>query len=448
MRNGLSTKAGGKARQLPHVLNALLGGAIVVGGAVGVGILRTPGIVAGELGQPSLILLAWIAGGVLALLGANCFAEMATSLPVAGGPYVYVRRAFGPVGGIAIGWADWLTSVTGLATLAVTIAEYGIGAANNAAATHALAIAIIGAFTLLNWFGLEVGARAQQVLSGLKIGGLLMLAALAVIFGRNHALNGHVAVVGGHGAFLAFISATVIIHETYAGWNSSIYFAEEDHNAAANVPKALFGGIIAIMVCYVIVNLGLLTILPLDVLAASKLPAANAAAQLFGRSGHLVVEIFAIVSLCGILNVIVMYTPRIVFAMSRDALLPSGLSLLNRAAVPGLAMIVCVVPAMVLALGLTFETLFSITAFLGLAANLISFAAYFKLRHSEPELERPFRAWGHPWLPLLITVVSAGLVGAFAVADPLSSGLAIAAMLLAVPVFAIASRRRAAVALT
>jgi basic amino acid/polyamine antiporter, APA family len=426
------------------VLNALLGGAIVVGGAIGVGILRTPGIVAGELGQPFLILLAWMAGGLLALLGANCLAEMATALPVAGGPYVYVKRAFGSLGGIAIGWADWLTSVTSMATLAVTIAEYSVGAANRPAATHLLAIAIIGAFTLLNWFGLEVGARAQQVLSSLKIGGLLVLATLAIILGRNHALEGHAVKVGGHGAILAFVTATVIIHETYAGWNSSIYFAEEDRDSAANVPKALFGGVIAIMACYVLFNLGLLTILPLDVLSSSQLPAADAAAHLFGPSGHLIVELFAIVSLCGILNVIVMYTPRIVFAMSRDALLPSRLSTLNRAAVPGLAMIACVVPAMVLAIGLTFETLFSITAFLGLAANLISFAAYFKLRHSEPKLERPFKAWGYPWLPLLISLVSAALVGAFVVADPLSSGLAIAAMLLAVPVFAIASRPRAA----
>ena len=145
-----------KARQLPHVLNALLGGAIVVGGAIGVGILRTPGIVAGELGQPALILLAWVAGGLLALLGANCFAEMATTMPEAGGPYVYTRRAFGPLGGIAIGWADWLTSVTSMATIAVAIAEYGIGAAGSPAATHLFAIAIIAAFTLLNWFGLEV----------------------------------------------------------------------------------------------------------------------------------------------------------------------------------------------------------------------------------------------------------------------------------------------------
>src|SRR5690348_9641751 len=101
------SKDGAAERRLPRVLNALLGGAIVVGGAIGVGILRTPGHIAGQLHGAPYILLAWLAGGVLALLGANCLAEMATALPEAGGPYVYARRAFGPFGGIAIGWADW-----------------------------------------------------------------------------------------------------------------------------------------------------------------------------------------------------------------------------------------------------------------------------------------------------------------------------------------------------
>jgi APA family basic amino acid/polyamine antiporter len=141
------------------VLNALLGGAIVVGGAIGVGILRTPGHIAGQLGGMPYILLAWATGGVLALLGANCLAEMATALPEAGGPYVYARRAFGPLGGIAIGWADWLISITAIATIAVTIAEYVGGGSVGMIGTHVMALAIIAAFALLNWFGLEAGAR-------------------------------------------------------------------------------------------------------------------------------------------------------------------------------------------------------------------------------------------------------------------------------------------------
>ena len=433
-------------RQLPRVLNALMGTAIVVGGAIGVGILRTPGIIAGGLGQPIYILLAWIAGGLLALLGANCLAEMATALPQAGGPYVYAKRAFGPTGGIAIGWADWLISVTAIATMSVTIAEYVGGEALNPIATHALAIGIIGAFALLNWFGLEAGARTQQLLSALKVVGLIALAVLAIVLGGNGSLYANTRHVAGPPGLLILVSAIVIIHETYAGWNSSVYFAEEDKDAAANVPRALFWGIAAIIGCYLLFNLGLLAMLPLDVLASSKLPAADAADRIFGSSGHGLVRLFAIVSLCGILNVTVMFTPRIVFAMSRDGLLPSRLSALNRASVPGLAIIVCVVPAMVLAAGLTFETLFSITAFLGLAANLILFAAYFKLRRSEPNLNRPFRAWGYPWLPLLVTAISAGLLATFVIADPLSSAIALVLILLGWPLFGWTLRRRLDVA--
>lgn len=420
-------------RKLPRVLNALLGGAIVVGGAIGVGILRTPGQIAGQLGGAPYILLAWVAGGLLALLGANCLAELATALPEAGGPYVYAKRAFGPLGGIAIGWADWLISVTAIATMAVTIAEYVGGGSFSTVSTHVIALAIIGAFALLNWFGLEAGARTQQMLSAMKIAGLLLLAALAVVIGRTGNPYADAQLSGGAPNILVLASAIVIIHETYAGWNSSVYFAEEDKDAAANVPKALFWGIAAIMFSYFLFNLGMLAILSPDALASSKLPAADAAAQIFGAKGQSIVRGFAVISLCGILNVTVMFTPRIVFAASRDGMLPSSLSMLNRAAVPGRAMIVCVVPAMVLAAGLTFETLFSITAFLGLAANLVLFASYFRLRRSEPDLVRPFQAWGHPWLPLLIMIVSGCLVIAFVFANPLSSAIAVAAIFLGLP---------------
>ena len=429
-------------RRLPRVLNAVLGGAIVVGGAVGVGILRTPGQIAGQLGAMPYIVLAWLAGGLLALLGANCLAEMATALPQAGGPYVYARRAFGPLGGIAIGWADWLISVTAIATMAVTIAEYVGNGSFGSIGTHVFAISVIAVFALLNWFGLETGARTQQLLSAVKVAGLFILAVLGMILGRPDHAQDHAPLLAAAPSLLVLTSSIVIIHETYAGWNSSVYFAEEDKDAAANIPKALFWGIAAIMTSYLLFNLGLLAILPHDALASSKLPAADAAAQIFGPNGRAVVRGFAVISLCGILNVTVMFTPRIVFAASRDGMLPSSLSLLNRAAIPGRAMIACVVPAMILAAGLAFETLFSITAFLGLAANLVLFASYFKLRRSEPELVRPYRALGHPWLPLLITLVSAGLVIAFVFADPLSSAIAIAAILLGLPLFGWSLRGR------
>jgi APA family basic amino acid/polyamine antiporter len=429
-------------RRLPRVLNALLGGAIVVGGAIGVGIMRTPGHIAGQIGEPIYILLVWLAGGLIALLGANCLAEMATALPQAGGPYVYARRAFGPFGGVAIGWADWLISVTAIATIAVTISEYIGSGSFNPIATHMLAMGVIAAFAALNWFGLEAGARTQQLLSALKVAGLVLLAVTAIVLGKPGALHTGVRGLAATPTLLVLTSAIVIIHETYAGWNSSVYFAEEDKDAAANVPKALFWGIAAITISYLLFNVGLLAILPHDVLASSKLPAADAADAIFGSSGHAIVRVFAIISLCGILNVTVMFTPRIVFAMSRDQLLPSSLSSLNRASVPGYAMITCVVPAMALAAGLTFGTLFSVTAFLGLAANLVLFASYFKLRWSEPELERPFRAWGYPWLPMLITAMSAGLVVTFVFADPFSSAIATAAILLGWPLFGWSLRHR------
>lgn len=431
-------------RELRRVLNVLLGVAIVVGGAVGVGILRTPGVIAGQLGQPWLITLAWVTGGLLALLGANCLAEVAAAIPRAGGPYVYAQRAFGAVGGMTVGWADWLVSMTSMATISVAIAEYVAGEGRALVFTHALAVGLIVAFALLNWFGLKVGARTQQLLSLFKVAGLLALAGLALAAGSGAALvaPGPTAV---RPTFLILVSAVVIIHEVYAGWNSSVYFSEEDQDAGHNAPRALFWGIVAIMIAYVLFNLGLMALLPNEVLVSSALPAGDAAQRIFGAHGNAIVRVFAVISLCGILNVIVMFTPRILFGMSRDGLLPSGLSKLNAAATPGIAMIACVIPAMLLASGLSFEILFSITAFLGLFVNLACFLAYFRLRRIEPELQRPFRAFGHPWLPLATTLISAALLVAFVFAEPFSSSIAIVAMLLGWPLFKFTSGAKAAV---
>lgn len=433
MASASGTTRDSEARQLRRVLNAFLGTAIVVGGAVGVGILRTPGMIAGQLGSPWLIILVWIAGGVLALLGANCLAELAAALPRAGGPYVYCQRAFGRIGGVTVGWGDWMVSMTSMATISVAASEFMLGSGASLWTLHGVAIGLIIGFTVLNWYGLKIGAQTQQWLSIAKLVGIIAIALLALAFSSSQAAPASELTPTRFPGWLVIVSAIMIVSETYAGWNSSVYFSEEDEDAAHNAPRALFWGVAAIMGAYVLFNIGLLAFLPHDVLARSELPGAEVARRLFGESGNAFVRVFAIVSLCGILNVIVMFTPRILYGMSRDGLLPARLSKLNRADAPGMAMIACAVPAVVLAAGLSFETLFAVTAFLGTAINLSTFAAYWQLRRAEPDLERPFRAFGHPLLPLLVTAISAALLIAFVAADPFSSGIGIAAILVSLP---------------
>jgi APA family basic amino acid/polyamine antiporter len=197
----------------------------------------------------------------------------------------------------------------------------------------------------------------------------------------------------------------------------------------------LFWGIFAITLAYVLFNIGLLAALSVSELAASKLPAAAAAEKAFGEAGGTIVTVFAVVSLLGILNVTVMYTPRIVYGMSRDGYLPKSLSRLNRSASPGIAMAVTLLCASILAAGLAFETLFGVAAFLGVCINATVYLCLFRLRATEPDLRRPFRAYGYPWLPGIALLISLGLLINFVIADPLSTLLALIALAITWPMY-------------
>lgn len=416
--------------QLRRVLNAALGAAIVVGGSIGIGILSTPGLVAGLLSDPLLILACWLIAGVLALLGANIYAELATTFPQAGGPYVYLRRAAGPFAGFVTGWADAVVSIMAIAATAALIGEY-LESPN--AGRHEIAAGLIVALGLVNWFGLKVGARAQQALTLFKLGGLLLLAVGCFLIGGlsvdlKPAATKPLTIA-------AFVGALVLITETYAGWNSAAYFAEEDKDAGKNIPRALFWGIAAMMGAYLLVNAGLLVVLDLSTLSRSQLPAGDAAKLVFGPASTGLVRIFIVVSLLGILNVTVMFSPRILFAMSRGGALPARLSSLNRFATPAPALICSLLPAVVLAAAQSFDVLFRITAFLGLSINSALYASLFILRRTEPLLERPFRARWYPWAPLIVLLLSLGLLVSFLATDPQPGLWGIGAVALSWPVY-------------
>jgi APA family basic amino acid/polyamine antiporter len=416
--------------RLRRVLNAALGVAIVVGGSIGIGILGIPGVVAGKIGSPPLLLFAWILGGVLVLLGANIYAELATAFPQAGGPYVYVKRVAGPFGGFATGWSDIVVSIVASAAQAAIIGEY---LESEQLDRRVIAVAVLLILGAVNWFGLKVGARAQQALSLFKVGGLLLLAVVCLAIGgfelKAHSISTTSLTLAG------FISGLMLISETYAGWNSSVYFSEEDKDTDRNVPRALFWGTGAMMATYVLVNAGLLAALTIPQLAASKLPAANAIQVIFGDRSAAVVQAFAIVSVVGIMNVGIMYTPRVLFAMGRDGVLPKGFTSLNSFGTPSWALVACTLPPMVLAIFHTFDFLFAVTAFLGLAIDAAAYVALFVLRRTAPDVRRPYRARWYPWAPGLVTLISIGLLVGFMFTDPRPTLWAVVAIALSWPVY-------------
>lgn len=428
--------------QLKRVLNAALGAAIVVGGSIGLGILSIPGIVAGKLGDPILILGAWALVGLFTLLGASIYAELGTAFPRAGGPYVYVRRAAGSFAGFVTGWSD--TAISIIAT-AAQAAAFGVYLENDVLDHRAIAIAELGVLMMVNWFGLKVGARTQQALSLFKVAGLVILALLCLALGGVRPPS-DVHLFRNTLGFAGMVAALMLINETYAGWNAAIYLSEEDQDSDRNVPRALFWGIGTMMAAYLLVNAGFLSLLSMSEFSGSVLPAADAAQRIFGNQAATIVTVFAVVSLLGVANVGILYTPRIPFAMSRDGVLPAAFTSVNRYGSPSWGLLVTTIPSMLLVMLKSFDFLFTVTAFLGVAINGAVYIAFFVLRRTEPNIRRPYVARWYPWAPGLVVLVSIALLIVSLITNPEPAIWALVAIGLSWPVYrwVIATRGRPA----
>jgi APA family basic amino acid/polyamine antiporter len=233
--------------ELRRLVGVGFGVAVVLGGMIGIGILRTPAMVAGWVSSPSLILGLWAVAGLYILINAMCLAELAAAFPRAGGPYVFARRAFGDFAGFAVGWVDWSLNAGGVAFLAVAFADYaalvvpviglhpGISAAT-----------VIGILALLNWFGLSLGSVVQQTLSALKAIAFLVLIIGCFVVRGQPASVAAVSAVHLPTATVPLILGVVLslqpILEAYGGWNSAVYFAEEDQNPERNILRSMVGG--------------------------------------------------------------------------------------------------------------------------------------------------------------------------------------------------------------
>jgi APA family basic amino acid/polyamine antiporter len=209
----------------------------------------------------------------------------------------------------------------------------------------------------------------------------------------------------------------------YAGWQSALYFTEEDRNPDRNLPRAMIGGVLAVVVIYLLVNIALLAILPIPDLAASDLPAADAARRIAGARGEQIITVLSLISLVPLLNAIMMIGTRILFALGRDGLLWSRTAEVNAGGTPGVATVVTTVVAVVLIATGTFQSLVAMVAFYLALNYAICCLALVALRRREPAAPRPFRAWGYPW--------SAGLVIVGAIAFLVSALIADTAVTLA-----------------
>ena len=446
--------------KLLQVLGLGFGLAGAVGGTIGAGILRTPGLVAGPLGQPSWILAAWLLGGLYALLGAVCVAELATSLPQAGGWTVYASRAFGPRAGFLVGWSDWLAHCIGLAWVATTAGEYGQLLLPDLP-PRALAMLVVVLFALIQWRGVRAGSASQELLSLVKTVAFLLLVIACFLLPAvapeslavdQSAAPAAAAASGAVAASLAQASPALLLGAmaalqavitTYDGWASPIYFAEEFQQPERDLPRSLIGGVLAVLALYLLLNAALLHLLSPAQLASSSLPAADAARLLAGPPGALLITGLALVSLLGLINTVVMAAPRILYGLSRAGIFPAWASQVNPGGTPTNALLLTTITCLALVLIGSFEHLLAMGAFLYVALPLSGIAALVVLRQREPQLARPFRVWAYPLPPLLISAVSLAFLAGELLSSPLDCAIAAGLVLAGYPIELFSSRAQA-----
>jgi basic amino acid/polyamine antiporter, APA family len=419
------TAAPSASRGLIRILGTGFGLAVIVGSTLGIGILRTPGLVAGQLPNPTAILAVWITGGLYTLVGAICLAELGTMLPRAGGYYVYARHAFGDAVGFAVGWTDWITYCAVLGYVSIAMGEFtALLLPSLGGYEKAVAILSLAALAALQLAGLRVSSRFQEITTVVKLGAFLTVVIAAMMFAPGIASGSGMASQATSFSGLIVALQSVVI--TYGGWQSALYFSEEDRDPDRHLPRSMIGGVVAVIVVYLLVNVALLSVLPVGDLARSTLPAADAAQILLGGRGREIITILSIVSLPPMLNAILMIGTRILFAMGRDGLLWGRAASVTARGTPAAAMLATTLVALALIATGTFQRLVAVVAFFLAANYVVCCLALIVLRRREPDRPRPFRAWSYPWSAALVLGGAAAFLVGAAAGDTINAAGALA----------------------
>ncbi|MBL8177749.1 MAG: APC family permease [Bryobacterales bacterium] len=428
---------------LHRVLGVAFGLAVTVGITIGAGILRRPGAVAGALADTWLILLMWTLGGVYALLGALVVAELATTLPEAGGFFVWSHRAIGPAAGFAIGWCDFLSNSVTIAYCAVSIGELSMPFTGLPPTTIVpIAVLIVLVFSLIQWTGIRSGSRTQQITSTLLAASYLALVAAAFLFSNPSPSPPIVRREFPLGLFGALIFAMQSIVVTYDGWYQPAYFAEEIEHPQRDLPRSLIAGVFTVTAVFLLVNVALLYALPPRQLAASELPAADLAAQLFGSNGLRVISVLSLFALPPTINGALLAGSRVLFGLSRRGLFFPHAAAVNPGGTPHIALAMTAAMAMALILSGTFEQLLAIAGFFFVVNHCSAFASLFVLRRTAPHLPRPFPVPGYPITPAIVLLAGVGFLAGALVSDTRNSLKAAAFLALCLPVYTQIVRRK------
>ena len=404
-------EAKGDGSHLLRVLGVAFGVAAVIGGTIGQGILRAPGLVASGVPDATWMILLWVAGGVFAMIDAMSTVELAASLRRTGGAYVFVTRAFGRLAGIAAGLSVWLGYVGIVAAVAVLFAGYvqRLGIATTVPIS-VLAVAILAFVAGVQALGTRISGWSQEAISAVKA--LIFIVLIVALLLAPRGAPVAAPVIAGPVTLIGVIIAMRAIVGTYLGWEAAAYFGEEMKDPARAIVRATFGGIALVTTIYVLANMAFLSVLTPHEMAGADLVAADAAHRALGPMADTIVTAASLVSLISIMNIAFMIFPRQMFAMARDAGI-ARLSHVARNGSPQVALALMFVVAVLLSLIGVYEILLAFTVWLMTAVAASVNLAAIVLRRREPGLDRPYRMPFFPAPAIFSLIVNLLLLAGF-----------------------------------
>jgi APA family basic amino acid/polyamine antiporter len=387
---------------------------IAIGSTIGSGIFLTPALVARELPALGLIAAVWIAGGLMALSGALTFAELGGMMPGAGGVYVYLSEAYGPLAGFLYGWAYFLVVNTGgVAALSLAFATY-LGYFVPLGPGEIIAVAIGGLLllTVINVLGVKVGGIFSDTFTLLKIGGILVLIVAGIFWGTVTPGEGGTGLPQSGSLWNALAVAMVGVLWSYGGWQHASYAAGEAKDPRKTVPFAMVVGALVVTAIYLLTNLAYLKSVTLPAMAGSPRLAADAMEALMGPSGGKLIAAAIFVSTFGTAGIYTLTAPRIYFAMANDGLFFRKVAAVHpRFGTPAVAIVAQSGMALLLILFWgTFENLISYVVFTDWIFFALAGASVFLFRKRRPDAGRPYRTWGYPLTPAFFVAVSTWFV--------------------------------------
>jgi APA family basic amino acid/polyamine antiporter len=479
-------------KKLVRGLSSLDATMIVIGSMIGSGIFLTSAESARLLGSPGWLMVAWALAGLMTITGALCLAEVAAMMPRAGGPYIFLSEAYSPAVGFLFGWAQFLVVQTGtIAAVAVAFANFtgvifpAISGTNylipplvfgyyaiSLSTQQVLAIAVVIILTYVNTRGLRTGKKVQNVFTFTKTAALLALVILGLTVGWNAtgaaatsswwspAANGWnletvqpAAMLGGALAFWMVLGRAMTGPLfSQSAWNNVTFTAGEVEDPGRNLPRALLIGCLVVVALYLTANLAYVVTLPLaEIQNASGGRVGTALMQhIFGPSGAWIMALAIMVSTFGCNNGLILAGARVYYAMARDRLFFSALARTNKHNVPAMALIAQCVWACLLVLprtvtyngpenaavfGNVYTQLLEYIVSVELVFGALAVLAVIVLRFRKPEIERPYRTWGYPAVPVIFLVLSALLIINLAVLAPGTSGIGYLIALTGIPIY-------------